>query len=258
MRFRLQNLNEKQDGSCGSIVRNGRCWLYFGEPYVSPRLGLEWSVPTHFLHVGIEFDGDEDDVQFRFACGLFAIWLSIGILRWNWLPKNRECKIAFHNQTLWINPWSHPDEWNSADPWWRRGVSLNFEDLLAGKPTYEMRELSTHEVLIPMPEGSYPATVKIQEHTSKRPRWFAKTRRSCWVDMQTGIPHEGKGTASWNCGEDGIWGCGTDGESVEKAVGHAVACALEYRKKYGAPDDLKPVMSHRVKSGYVDEIDTLS
>ena len=43
------------------------------------------------------------------------------------------------------------------------------------------------------------------------------------LNIPTGIPHEGKGTASWNCGEDGLFGCGCSGDSIEKAIGHTVA-----------------------------------
>lgn len=99
-----------------------------------------------------------------------------------------------------------------------------------------------------MPEGCYPATVKIEERTWKRPRWFRKTRVDAYVDIPDGIPHEGKGTASWNCGEDGLFGCGCEGDSIEKAVGHTVATVLDYRRRYGKARDLDPIMSPRVKA----------
>ncbi len=156
--------------------------------------------------------------------------------------------MAFHNRTLWVHPWSHSNEWRSADPWWVQGVSVNFEDLLLGRAKHSKQILDTKEVLIPMPEGCYPATVSVEEHTWKRPRWFAKKRIDSSVDIPGGIPHDGKGTASWNCGEDGLFGCGNAGDSIEKAIGNTVAIVLESRRRYGKARDLEPVMSPRVKA----------
>lgn len=248
MRFHWQNLNEKKGGKTGSILRHGRAWLGLGR-YYRPTLRWEWRIPTTHFHLGVSFgEPYENTVQFTLACGLFALWVTFEGRGWSWLPTDRRCELSFHDKALWIHPWSRTWEWNRNDSWWVRGLTIHFDDLLLGRHKHASRTLSTHDVLIPMPEGCYPATVKIEEHTWKRPRWFRKTRVDAWVDISTGIPHEGKGTASWNCGEDGLWGCGCTGASVEKAIGHVVATVLEYRRRYGKPRDLKPVMSPRVKA----------
>lgn len=248
MYFHAQNLNEKPDGKTGSMLRHGRCWLRFSEPYCGPELRLEWNIPTSHWHLGIEF-GDEDNIQYSLACGLFAVWFAIGGLRWKWLPSDRKCEVTFHHRALWINLWTRRWEWSRTAPWWRRGLVIHFDDLLLGKARYTKETLSTHDALIPMPEGCYPATVKVERQTWKRPRWFARTRMSCWVEIPGGIPFEGKGTSSWNCGEDGMWGCGSTGPSVEEAIGRAVASVLESRRRYGGRHKhrgLEPVLARQV------------
>lgn len=131
MYFHSQNLNERSDGTCGLMLRHGRCWW---RPWWNEKQGhkgvefyFSWVFLTHFWHIGIEFGvGDTDDgVQFEFACGLFAVWLTIGNLGWKWLPENRECEIAYHDACLWIKPWSKPMEWCRDDPWWVRGLTFH-------------------------------------------------------------------------------------------------------------------------------------
>jgi hypothetical protein len=51
------------------------------------------------------------------------------------------------------------------------------------------------------------------------------------LDIPGGIPHNGKGENSWDCGDDGLWGCG--GDTVEEAIGHAVSSVLRSRRRYG-------------------------
>ncbi len=250
MRFHAQNLNEKPGGRTGSIFRHGRCWLYFGRNDVGrcPELRLEWSLFTPFWHVGIEFgEAYENTVQVSLACGLFSVWLTLEGFRGDWLPRDRESGIAFHNQSLWIKPWSRRWEHRSADPWWVRGVSISFVDLLLGRWKYSERSLSKHDALIPMGEGAYPATVEIKERTWKRPRWFARRMIGASIDIPGGIPFMGKGENSWDCGEDGLYGMSCDAKTVEEAIGQVVASVLRSRRRHGKPSDLVPFISPRVK-----------
>ena len=130
MYFRLQNLNEKADGTCGLMLRHGRCWWRpwwdKNQAHRGVQFYFSWLFWTHFFHVGIEFGGnDEDDITFRFACGLFAVWLTIGNLGWKWLPQERECEISYHDAALWVMPWSKSMEWCKVDPWWVRGLTIH-------------------------------------------------------------------------------------------------------------------------------------
>ena len=151
-----------------------------------------------------------------------------------WLPDQRECALSFGDWTLRFVPWGRSMEWRTADPWWIRGVSLDLKRLVLG------RERCTVEILkqgipvtIPMPEGTYRGTAKIERRTWKRSRWFAHSRVSTTIDCPKGIPFAGKGENSWDCGDDGLFGWGTEGESIERAIAHGVESVLTSRRRYG-------------------------
>ena len=92
-------------------------------------------------------------------------------------------------------------------------------------------------VVIPMPEGIYHGTAKIELATWKRPLWFAKTQISTSIDCPKGIPFAGKGENSWDCGDDGLFGWGAEGDVVEHAIAHGVEIVLTNRRRYGMPSD---------------------
>lgn len=80
----VQNLNEKKDGSHGSILKHGRAWLRRpsskDDPHKRRRTyRLCWVLWTHFVGATVEFgEGDSGRaVQLYFACGLFAVWFEI-------------------------------------------------------------------------------------------------------------------------------------------------------------------------------------
>ncbi len=235
--FHSQNLNERSDGTCGSMLREGRCWWrpWWNETdcYRGPEFRFEWHLLTHFFHVGVSFGDDENDVQFRFACGLFAFWFTISNLKWKWLPKDRECEIAYHNAALWIHPWSKSMEWCRDDPWWVRGLTIHMP--------WDWTRVR-HQVLRPdgsladfigswerdkgndgrySEQASYRYTLKNGEIQNRiatiyveerewRWRWLArlpwprKIRRSLMVDFDGEV---GERTGSW---KGGCTGCGYD------------------------------------------------
>jgi hypothetical protein len=147
MRFHWQNLNDKKDGTTGSGLRNGRCWLHFGDYGPNDRsVRLEWNLWS--LHCGIGAEITDEDLTFFVGFPPIAIWLSFSP-RW-WLirkiaPKfnlserygleprpgdievidEREVGIRIHSGKVWINPWSRLHEWRSNDPWWIRGITFS-------------------------------------------------------------------------------------------------------------------------------------
>jgi hypothetical protein len=136
LHWHWQNLNDNKDGSQGSGLIAGRCWWHL----LNGTLGLEWSLGKPRFHIG--FDIDDYDLTIAFSIPLLSLYLSIESMKWcRWiqpmemskytnppmlLPKARECRIAIHDVTLWINPWSKTNEWTKSDPWWQRGISWNF------------------------------------------------------------------------------------------------------------------------------------
>ena len=93
-----------------------------------------------------------------------------------------------------------------------------------------------------MPEGKYPAHVKRERRTWKRPRWFTPLVRGYWdVDVESGIPVPGKGENSWDCDDDAIF---ASSFSVNKAETAYMA------GKCVAMDALRPAIGTRALVGY--------
>jgi hypothetical protein len=112
---------------------------------------------------------------------------------------------------------------------------INLTELVLGRCVYSRTELSTHEVRIPMPEGGYPATIKLVEDTWTQPRKFWNPRRvvrRADVDIPGGIPHPGKGTASWNLDDDALFGgtfaASTLDEAIAKVRESVMYCRMHY------------------------------
>lgn len=250
MRFHWQNLNERDQttGRRNKLGLEGRAWL--------GKWRFSWDIPTHFWALELSFNGgdSDDEIQLFVGCGLFAFWLSRERLpipigewhepmpphvsaRWFW-RKPRECGVTIHGGAVRLRLWGNPEEWKRADPWWARGLSWYPVDTLLGRRNHEHRILEEwKEVLVPMPEGCYKTQMRREEREWKRPRWpwwpSRVLQEYVEIQIEGGIPFEGKGENSWDCGEDGLWGCSSSGASYEKAIGHVVESVLTSRKRHG-------------------------
>ncbi len=226
-----------------------RWWWHFGNRCVFRVEFYWWSRHCH-AHV----DVDDDGWTWALALPPLAVYLSFDgfpawkprrkcIATWDnnrefWLTDQRTCGVTIHDWSVWIKPWSKTMEWANADPWWVRGVTLNIPDLILGRSRCETEVLRDGiPVTIPMPEGIYSAFAKIERRTWKRPRWFAHSRVSTWIDIPKGIPFQGKGENSWDCGDDGLFGTGADGDSIPVAVTKVRESVLRSRRRYGAPSE---------------------
>lgn len=206
-----------------------RGWLYCGNRGGScAKFELNWW--TRFCFLQFEFD-DEDGWGFSIALPPVAFWLHIN-LPWR-LKRDRTIGIRFHSGAVWWTCWVDDNEWNSRRPKWRQG-SLNFVDFLLGRAKCTTTVLEERSVLVPMPERAYPALAKLMLYEWKRPRWFALRRKRVQIDIEEGIPFEGKGESSWNCGPDATYSI-TTGEcsGIPEGVGILVGSVLRSRVKYG-------------------------
>jgi hypothetical protein len=89
-------------------------------------------------------------------------------------------------------------------------------DALFGRPKHSLEVLSEQDIT--MPEGKYPAHVKRERRTWKRPRWFTPLVREYWdVDVEGGIPVPGKGENSWDCDDDAIFASSFSVNNAETA-----------------------------------------
>jgi len=88
-----------------------------------------------------------------------------------------------------------------------------------------------------MPEKNYPAHAILADWTWTYPRWFSKTIRRCEIKIPGGLPHEGKGENSYDCGQDATFSIATKAKTIPEGVGQLVGSVLKDRVKYGGWGD---------------------
>lgn len=241
--FHWQNLNEDKNGRVKGWPFHGRCWLHVRRDSGSSlTFRFSWNLWSRFCRASVDADPMESGLNASLALPPVALWFGVEGLRWKWLNnlrdaegylrEGREVSLAVHSGSLWWRLWACTNGWSSKTPWWQHG-SFDFPDFFLGRRKYSEEVLSEHDVIIPMPEGGYPARVKLERRTWKRSRWFAETRLGATVDLAKGIPHQGKGENSWDCGEDALMGMSCPSAStVEEAIAAVVRSALGSRRRY--------------------------
>lgn len=246
MTFDYQNLNDSK-----RYWSYGRAWLRRRDWYKKRcgALSLEWTIPASHNGWSLTFGGGDSgrDFGFTFAIPLlvtFFVTLDDAFKRQLFAydfdrGQDRQIGCYFHESAfryqIWVGTmasWSRRYPWCQ---WWRQGT-IDFADLLLGRRSHHLEELKSGiPVVVPMPEGNYHGTAKIERRTWKRPRWFAFSRVSTTIDCPKGIPFAGKGENSWDCGDDGLFGWGAEGESIEKAIASGIESVLVSRRRNGMP-----------------------
>lgn len=216
--------------------KNGlRSFLYLTERIVFKQ-EIAWA--RSFCHVSFGFDGEDGWGVSLALPGLAVWWRLAGVFPR--INKEREVKVSVHGNAVWWTVWRDwRDGWSRRIPRWREG-SFHFDDFLLGPSKCSQRVVEERAITVPMPERSYPATAKLVEYTWKRPRWFVRRMMRVQIDLPEGIPHEGKGENSWDCGTDATYGI-TTGEcrTIAAGVGVLVGSVLEQRIKHGGWRDWK-------------------
>lgn len=212
--YHHQNLT---DGAL-PLWRHGRAWWW--------GIAWEWNVfrNTRLLQASVG----------RWGFSVYLLWFSLSLTR-----RSLDCysppawEIGWSDGAITLeSPWVRQMEWRSSDPWWRKRIRLEVVDWILGRWKHECVKGEPFDVVVPMPEGCYRATATPEVRTWGRRFWITKRRESVWLDIEGGgIPHSGKGENSYDCGDDGL--CGTGGDTVEEAIGNAVASALKSRRNYG-------------------------
>jgi hypothetical protein len=262
IRFNWQNLNEQPGNRFGSPLIEGRAWLDIG----NLALHWSWALGRAFCHFGIATH-EEHGWEFSLAIPPVAFWFTIDA-PWIWKPTltrqyslpdmrgetytvvdEREFKVSIHEWTVRFVLWGRQWDWNSKDPWWIKGVSVNLPDLLLGKAEYSNRPLGDTETVVSMPEGNYRARVEMFESTWKRPRWFAKRMVRATIHTPDGIPHPGKGENSWDCGENATYSLTCPAATVEEAIAAMVESVLRSRRRHGGSVNWEPGKERQVGWG---------
>lgn len=132
------------------------------------------------------------------------------------------------------------NEWSNTDPKWTHG-RINFAELLLGKASCTREAIDSRDVMIPLPEGRYPATVRLERVTWKRERTRAQVHYSAEVEPACGVPVPGKGENSYDCGDDATYsqsgpsqGPEYGSEWVTEAVAAISESVLRSRSRYGS------------------------
>lgn len=235
------NENEKYVG--GKLVRkgvpyHGRLWIH-----TSGRLGLcfTWNFWSHFCGAEVRAGpGGDDSVVFHLSFPPVSFWLGIRSpfpFEWwkkHWGYEEMELSVRVFDWAIWWNFWTPAHSWSNKTPKYRNG-NWHFLDTLLGDHKHSDVDLSTTEVVIPMPEGNYPATVRLFESTWKRPRWFARRLVRADIKMHEGyaIPAPGKGESSWDCGDNPTLSMTTPASTVEEAIAAMVKSSLRTRRRHG-------------------------
>jgi len=198
-------------------IREKRCfrhWLnitekttFYQEWYILPwKFGIEAGIANYECAISISL-----------RLVLFSIHVSINNAEWErWLMEKtkredetygsgRIIGMQMFNYTLWIDLWRDPMEWRSEDPWWWH-FNIDFREILFGKSKSHFNVINQGDSVIIMPEGAYPCTYKVKTYFHERPRWFIRTHTIIDVNIPLGIPIEGKGENSWDCGMDATYG----------------------------------------------------
>ena len=92
------------------------------------RARVEWVVSLkRNFSINFEVGGGEGGVALCFQIGIpFVATVYVTIDGVFAAPtKNREFRLAYHDNAIYLKPWGHAHEWNSKDPWWMRGLSVD-------------------------------------------------------------------------------------------------------------------------------------
>lgn len=118
----------------------------------------------------------------------------------------------------------------------RLKIRFRLRDFLLGRKVYAKEELKRATVAIPLDGRDYEGIWTLTRETWKRPRWpfVSHTRVGSWIDVEHPPAFAGKGENSWDCGDDAIFGCGSQGLTPALAVGDYIKAVLRNRERYGA------------------------
>jgi hypothetical protein len=248
----------------GKGWRNGRAWLRLTrddgrDDFRQQReWRIQWVLPKKAIYplsLSAELGaGDANsDADFSINLGVVSLYLSARTpltrrlskrLIHDWEERQVGVSMGWNATVRW-HLWTETMGGSSRTPRWRDG-HWNPVDALLGRRRYTHEDLSTVDVIVPMPEGSYAGTVTLNRHSSWRSRlpWLKSVRDGATINVPGGIPVEGKGENAWDCGEDGIWGTGSSDGTVEGAIANMVRAVMRKRARYGTPESVraKPVV----------------
>jgi hypothetical protein len=265
--WRTQNLDERPgdekrrdyNRATGSLLRHGRGWLRLGADR-APTLRVSWLFGGRHCHADLNFDASDREIAIGLATPLLALWLSVDgvperLFTLVGLPKKvgqyheweREIRVAVHDWKLWWSIWRDGNGWSASES---RGRSGNFDPIrvLFGREVAASEQLGKERCEVPMPEGSYPATIEWTRRSLRRARWPFRAGPSVlfqeWLSYtitpDKPIGHPGKGENAHDCGDDATFSLSGSGRNAEDAIAALVRSVLRDRMKYGGSHRFTP------------------
>lgn len=232
--FHSQNLNEDKRGNPRFFAFEGRAWLRaFGRHLTR----FEWALFKRWqFALSLEAGGEDGGLTWHIAVPWCSLWFN-HLIPTRFKTFGFSDRVLFdictHDWALWWQFGGDRMRWDSKTPKWKNGC-FHFDDFFLGKQKYTNEKTGEpKDIMVPMPEGEYLTKMQLETSTWRRPRWpFPKVMVGYKINIPRGIPHQGKGENSWDCGEDGLFGCYSEGESIREAIAKVQTLVLKDRKRY--------------------------
>lgn len=251
--------HRRNDGE-GKRGPHGAARLYVGD---CVEASAEWSIlGRHSFGMGAVLgrNGAESDVGLDLhALQLGSLYLRLRSPWTRWLRVHRGCDGWWQARHYGITVAGGSWRWVHVQLGAYEGMGPDkrrWRDLVVNKHTFLGRNRTETvqgiggETVVPMPEGDYPAVWREVTTTTRYTAPLGRIRDAIRgprishyikLDIPGGIPVEGKGENSWDCGMDGT--CGTSGATVHEAVRNAIDATIRHRKRYGGPTNLPHPMT---------------
>lgn len=264
------NDNQRKGGGDGPAWRSGR-WILRSRASRREIFRIEWSHPLRLRpELDLTMSVKPHRVQFHVSIlGLGSWWVKFGYKRQEWLYKAMieermfGIRVGYIGQIAWIyfafdddsdmtGMMSYYQKRKAAGETLFFGgnrvqltqglllkINLRLRDRLLGKTVYTEEVVRQEAVSIPMDGREYAGVWKLTRATWKRPRWpfMSNERVGSWIDVEHPPAFSGKGENSWDCGDDAIFGCGSQSLTPAGAVGDYIKAVLKSRERYGNASD---------------------
>lgn len=221
---------------------DSRRWLHCGD--TTWRFEGYLGKKANHTMIGADLGGDENDILFKLGIKrLFSVYFGVEDL----LPRKLMHKLFGYDGRIYELSLSeeyftldfHRDDYGYSEGWKGIHWMFNWKEFLYGKWEYKSEIIDNKRILVPMPEGNYPATVEIKKVSRGYKRSKKQLTSNYQIDLDIPIPYEGKGENGWDCEEDGTYSSNIMANSLEEAIQNLVDSSLKYRVRYGG-ENWKP------------------
>ncbi|MBM7598237.1 hypothetical protein JOC34_000594 [Virgibacillus halotolerans] len=213
-----------------------RWWLHWGKTawHYEGYLGKNANHNTISCNLG----GEENDIQVHFGIKrLFNFYFGVE----DFFPRKLMSKLFGYDSRMYgislfeeyISIEFHRDDMGYSEGWRGYHKMIDWKSILFGKQKFDKEELGEYGVYVDMPEGKYPAKVKMFKSTWTRKR-FIKPIEMIRGDITPAIaiPIPGKGENAHDIGDDAIYSSTIPADSPQEAAEELAESVMETRRKY--------------------------